>query len=347
MAAGLEAAARWEPAATAWAALAQEARAAGADDEARGHARRAADAFRRDDRPAAAVLQLRVAMAGTSPVGMDAALFGGLLADAGQFDAAASVLDEALAAESDAATRALLLDGACGVALARGNLAAARGRLAALEDLRLPGADLAATFRAATLRRLDGDLDAADAGWAALGQRLAGVAAAVGAVAAAAQERAELAVLRVLLADGGRVLPRASEGLAAARAQVLTAREGWTRAGRRLGVMRAEAWLARVDALAGVPVLWPRADDAIAYARARGLPGALADLLVCAAVVRDDPDLACQAVRCLDEAPLARGRARVLAWGLGARGGVADLERAGEELAGDVPWFTLARRSGA
>jgi hypothetical protein len=157
-------------------------------------------------------------------------------------------------------------------------------------------------------------------------------------VAAAAQERAELAVLRGMLGDDDA----RAERLAVARGHAAAARDGWTRAGRRLGVMRAEAWSARVDALAGVAVLWPRAEDALAYARARGLPGALSDLLACAAVVRGDPDLACEAVRCLDEAPLARGRARVLAWGLGARGGVADLDRAVAELAGDAPWTARA-----
>jgi hypothetical protein len=279
-------------------------------------------------------------MAGTSPVGVDAALFGGLLADAGQFDAAASVLDAALASDTDPALRALLLDGSCGVALARGDLDAAREHLAALRALDLPGANVAAAFRAASLARLDGDLDGADAAWGEVVRRLAGVPAAAGAMAAAAQERAELAVLRHLHLRG-------DDALTTARAHVIVARAGWTRAGRRLGVMRAEAWMARIDALSGVAVLWPRAEDALAYARARGLPGALADLLVCAAVVRGDPDLACEAVQYLAEAPLARGRARVLAWGLGARGGVADLGLAVQELAGDRIWQVEATRAAA
>ncbi|MDP2315678.1 MAG: hypothetical protein Q8P41_22460, partial [Pseudomonadota bacterium] len=115
-----------------------------------------------------------------------------------------------------------------------------------------------------------------------------------------------------------------------------------TRAGRRAGVFRAEAWAARARAVAGETVLAPGVDRAIAYAIERGMPLLEADLRACRAVVNHDPDDLLHALDRLGEAPLARGRVRVLTAELGGR---ADLERALDELTPDGPWRARALRA--
>ena len=73
-----------------------------------------------------------------------------------------------------------------------------------------------------------------------------------------------------------------------------------------------------------------------------------ADLRVCRAVVRHDADEVLHALDRLAEAPLARGRARVVRAELG---GVSDLDLALTELRSDGPWtaralFALGRARG-
>jgi hypothetical protein len=92
----------------------------------------------------------------------------------------------------------------------------------------------------------------------------------------------------------------------------------------------------------------PALDRALAYADERGLPMLAADLLACRAVVRRDADDACAAIRLLAEAPLARGRARVLAAELGGPSGMTvDLDAATAEVRADAPWTARALRARA
>ena len=156
---------------------------------------------------------------------------------------------------------------------------------------------------------------------AAIGAHPAGV----GPVAAAWGEVGELRSL--CLALGRPADPRPA---------LQAALDGWARAGRRAGLFRAEGWLLRH---AERPVLTTALDRAIAYAEERGLALAEADLRVSRGVARGDAGDAERAVRLCAEAPLARGRARVIQAELG---GAADFEAAFAELRDDAPWTARA-----
>ncbi|MBM4393415.1 MAG: hypothetical protein FJ090_20015, partial [Deltaproteobacteria bacterium] len=78
----LERAAKWTEAGDAWKLLAERAARSGRAD-APDLAVRAADAFRRDDRPAAAARMIRLALTLRSATVADAAQLAGALADAG------------------------------------------------------------------------------------------------------------------------------------------------------------------------------------------------------------------------------------------------------------------------
>jgi hypothetical protein len=326
----LAGAARWEEAARAWEAIAQWSRAA--------------DAWRRDDRPAAALRALQRAHAGSAPRGSDAALFAGLLAEVGAWREAVSLGEEALGT-ADAAAAVLLHDGLAGGWLALGMYDRARASVAALRDSPMPAAALSVAFRSASLARLAGELEDAERTLAGLVRLLAPHPAAVGAVAAAWQERGEIAVLAAMRAAWPEQVDAA--GLARAASAFTESGDAWARAGRRAGVMRAEAWALRARAMAGMDVLAPRLEDSLDYARARDLQPLVADLLACRALVRHDADDAAEAVRLLADSPPARGRARVLTAGLGGATGAGragDLAAACAEVEGDAVWAGMAAR---
>ncbi|MBM4369263.1 MAG: hypothetical protein FJ102_23830, partial [Deltaproteobacteria bacterium] len=217
--------------------------------------------------------------------------------------------------------------------------------VAELDHSPLVGAQFAAAFRKAQLARLDGDLRLANATWRALVAQLAPHAAAAGALAAAWMELGETAVLRHSLRALGVAWYAGPADLdddldeAEAEACFQNAAQAWARAGRRAGLFRAEAWKLRVRA--NEPTIATAVDTAIGYADERGLQGLRAELRALRAIIRRDPMDALHAVELSPQAPLARGRARVIAGELGGR---FDAELALAELADDVPWKARARR---
>lgn len=313
----------WGEAGAGFAAIAEKAVRVKDRRLAREAASRAADAFRRDDRPAAAAKMLRLAFQNGQDGLNDRVQLAAVLLDAGQIEAAFDIVATAADTASDPAEKILALDTRVGLALARGRVADARQDLAAIERFALPGAEIAAGFRQAQLDRLDGLLSRAEAGWRQLVDVLTPHAQAAGPLGAAYAELGETAALRQAL--GADVDPEPF---------FVAAVEAWTRAGRRSGVFRAEAWLLRVRR--GLPTA---IDRAITYAMDRGMPLLAAELYVCRAVCKQDPVDAFEAVRIATEAPFARGRARVIAVELG---GAADLSLAHSELREDAAWTARA-----
>lgn len=338
----LERAAKWSEAGDAWRQLAETAAARG-HGNAPDLAVRAADAFRRDDRPAAAARMIRLALTLRPATVHDAAQLAGALADAGEIEAAADIAAAAVDGAEDQAGRALALDVATGTGLAAGRVPRARAFAAELEASPLVGAQLAARFRKAQLARLDGDLRYATAAWRGLVAQLTPHAAAAGALASAWMELGETAVLRAACRAAGVAWFAAQEDPdaveeAEAEANFSAAAAAWTRAGRRAGLFRAEAWRLRVRAVQ--PTISTAIDTAIGYAQERGLAPLEAELRGLRAVVRRDPIDALHAVELATQAPLARGRARVIAGELGGR---FDPSLALAELADDVPWRARAQ----
>jgi hypothetical protein len=330
---------RWADAAARYAALAERAKRVMDRREQRDAAALAADAYRRDDRPAAAAKMLLLARDAGRDDPTDSAQLAAVLLDAGQIDAAADIAEAALVkAAGEPVGTTLALDTLTGLCLTRGAVDAARAHLDRLAAIALPGSELSRRFRAAQIDRLDGLVGAAETAWAALAQELEPHAQAAGPAGAAWSELGELDLLRAAFAEGE------ARDAACERAvgHFGRAQAAWGRAGRRAGVFRAEAWAARARAVTGAIVVAPGIDRAIAYAVDRGLPLLEADLRACRAVVHGAPDELLHAIDRLAEAPLARGRARVLRAELGAE---ADLETALTELAADGPWRARALRA--
>ncbi|MBM4393280.1 MAG: hypothetical protein FJ090_19315, partial [Deltaproteobacteria bacterium] len=169
--------------------------------------------------------------------------------------------------------------------------------------------------------------------------------AAAGALAAAWMELGETAVLRHSLRALGVAWYAGPADLdddldeAEAEACFQNAAQAWARAGRRAGLFRAEAWKLRVRA--NEPTIATAVDTAIGYADERGLQGLRAELRALRAIIRRDPMDALHAAELSPQAPLARGRARVIA---GELGGKFEADKALAELADDVPWKARARR---
>ncbi len=337
---------RWEAAGARYAAIVEKARRVRDTQAVREAAALAADAWRRDDRPAAAAKMLLLAREAGRDEPSDSPQLAAVLLDAGQVEAAADIAEAALlkattptrsAPDGDPVATTLALDTLVGLDLTRGRVDAARDHLDRLAAVALPGSELSRRFRSAQVDRLDGLVAAAESTWLALAAELEPHPQAAGPAGAAWSELGEIDLLRAAhFADDPtphceRAIERFDRALAA-----------WTRAGRRAGVFRAEAWTARAHALAGTMVVAPGLDRAIDYAIDRGMPLLEADLRACRAVVNHDPDDLRHALDRLAEAPLARGRVRVLTAELG---GVADLELALAELAPDGPWRARAMRA--
>lgn len=327
---------RWEEAGALYAAGVERARRVKDPRAVRELAPLAADAFRRSDLPAMAVKMLLAAREAGRDDATDAAQLAGVLLDAGQIDAAADIAASAVEKATEPAARVIALDTAAGMALARGRVEEARARVEEMAAVGLAGGEIARRFRAAQIDRLDGLLDAAERGWAALAPELEPHPQAAGPAGATWAELGELDLLRASMS----AQPGAHHERAVERFQLAAA--AWTRAGRRVGLLRAEAWGARARALAGERVLPAAIDRAVTYAEERGMPLVSADLRVCRAVVNQDPDEILHALDRLAEAPLARGRARVVRAELG---GTVDLDLAIEELRADGPWTTRALRA--
>ncbi len=327
---------RWEEAGGRFAALAERAERVQDRRLAREAATQAADAFRRDDRPASAAKMLRLARACGKDDPTDYTQLAAVLLDAGQVEAAVDIARDARERAHDPAEATLALDTLTGLYLVQGRLDEARACLDQLAALALPGSLLSRRFRTAQVDRLDGLVGAAETAWLGVTAELAPHPAAAGPEGATWAELGEIDLLRSAFStDPGHLCARAIERFDRALAC-------WTKAGRRAGIFRAEAWAARARAVAGATVVAPQVDRAIAYAVDRGLPFLEADLRACRAVIRRDPDDLLHAIDRLGEAPLARGRARVLRVELGAP---ADLELALHELAPDGPWTARALRA--
>jgi hypothetical protein len=266
----------------------------------------------------------------------DHAQLAAVLLDAGQIDAAADLAATALANAKDAVASTLALDTLVGLTLTQGRLDATRGYIEQLAAIDLAGSELSRRFRTAQVDRLDGLVSAAELSWLALTAELGQHAQAVGPEGATWAELGEIDLLRAAFADDPRSL------CARAVERFDRAQRCWVRAGRRAGAFRAEAWAARARAAAGEVVVAPGIDRAIGFAEERGMPLLEADLRACRAVVKRDPDDLLHALDRLGEAPLARGRARVLMAELGGR---ADLELALTELVPDGPWTARALRA--
>lgn len=327
---------RWGEAGERWQALAERAERVKDRRIARETAVMAADAFRRDDRPGAAAKMLRLAAAQGRSETADAVQLAAVLQDAGQVEAAHDIARTALEGASDDAGRTLALDTLVGLALTRGAVEEARELLDRVAALGLPAGELSRAFRGAQIDRLDGLAQRAEEAWLALAAQLSRMPNTAGPEGATWAELGELDVLRAAFApDPTPYLHRAVERFERSSG-------AWTKAGRRAGLFRAEAWIARAKALLGETVVAPGVDRAIDFARERGLPLLEADLRACRAVAKRDADELLHAIDLCAEAPLARGRARVLRAELG---GAADLEAALAELRGDGPWAARAQRA--
>lgn len=316
--------------------------------EARRAALLAADALRRDDRPGAAAKMLALARQHGEVGPMALLNLGAVLMDAGQIAAARDLVEQAAreaALGGDAALAVLCRDTLAGALLASGDVAGARREVEQMNltvaRTGLAGAEVAQQFRAAQIDRLDGLLARAEAGWRALAQRLAPWAQADGPRGACLAEIGELAELRTALSGGAS---GALSAVALRDGEQVFAEAGaaWARAGRRIGAMRAEAWQLRLRARSGMAVLPGAVERALTYARARGLPLLEADLLSCLARITGDPAPVQQAIPLLGEAPLARGRARLLAAELGAAPDAAGFALLFDELRGDAAWTARA-----
>jgi len=339
---------RWEEAGPRWLALARTSAADGKVARAREAASRAADALRRDDRPAEAATALSMAWELGQATTVDALQLVAVHLDAGHVQRGLERAEAALPAATTPADRGLALDGLLNAQLLAGRIPEARRTLSALRATAEPSTQLAARFRTAALDRLDGSLSAADDALDAVMEALAPFAAAASGLAAAADERAEIALTTAVLA---RRLGRDPEpALLAARAHLETGEAAWQRARRRAGRLRNDALHAWVSLEEGD--ITPAAAGAgpLAYASGRGLVFLEAELLTLrGATLGDGPSFARSITLCA-EAPLLRGRVRVLRAEaqLGISGGprVAgepeDLLLALDELVDDLPWTARA-----
>ncbi len=292
----------------------------------------AADAWRRDDRPAEARAAADRALALPLPTPMRAVVLtgrSGAALDAGALTAAAADVAEALRLDAGLAVSVVILDAAVGVALALGRLEEAAARTAALAAAAPPAAAPAIAFRRAALARLGGDLVAARRLLEGVVEAGAGNAAWAGPVAAAAGELGEIALL--------------SGDVASALAAFGAAEGAWASAGRVAGAVRARGGQVRA-ALAGAGrVAATTLDDDVTWARHRGLVLTEVELRMARGVLRRrlhvsgaeaDLDAAVSLAQGAG-ARLLEGRARLARRAAGVIR--ADDARARDCLAGDRP----------
>ena len=233
----------------------------------------AAEAWRKAEQPLRA---LAAARAGRDAGGAQAVIArlteAGALLELGRLGDAEAASLEALGRADVEALRTLALDAACGVALARGDLGLAGSRAASLARIAPPAARPAVAFRTAALRRLSGDLMAADALLAGVEEAAEGNPAWRGPHAAALHERAELA----LLTDRPEL----------AVSRFREAEVGWRGVHRSGPAALARAGQARAGLLARHPPPVGFLDADLAAARLAGAALRFADLQVVRGLLR-------------------------------------------------------------
>lgn len=205
-----------------------------------------------------AVKALSEALRGGAQDATASALLAGLLQDVGQLIPARTAADDAVRWARQPGPMALALDVSIGVRLLLGELDEARERVARLEVLDLPGANLAVSFRQARLDRLDGALARTSSCLALLEERLATAGPRAAAPrASAAQEQAEVALMQGKPAQAWQHLERACAA--------------WDLAGRRPGRFGAEGLAVRIRLAEEGMVMPAVLDNPIEFADERSM----------------------------------------------------------------------------
>jgi tetratricopeptide (TPR) repeat protein len=302
---------QWEKTGRTWIEAARVAIDHGALGAAKQALEAAGEAFRRDDRPEDASRALRMALDlphAPAEGAIARVRLGGMLGELARADEARALLEEALAI-AEGPLRAVVLDTRVGLELGFGRKRDVRPRVDELEAAEGP-AGIARWFRRGQLRRLDGDLDGAEACFREVSTRLRGREGADAGLAAARTEVAEVEVLR------GRTAP-AVEAYERGRALHETA-------GRRSLAYRCEAGRVRAMVEGGVAPLPSLLAEGIDFAIARGLVMLEADLRIARgmAVAAADPQAAAADLRRAAEAS----------------------ERAGARLSAGRAWLQLGTR---
>lgn len=305
----------------------------------------AGDALRRDDRPARAARALKAALDllphGDGRRSLLSVSLAAVLAEAGEPIPAEILLRESVAGARELGPRLFALDQLIGTLNLLGRCSEAEGPLAELGALveQLPPAAAGlgratVAFRRAVQLRHQGELAAADP---LLEQVIAAMGArkeTLGAAAAAAGERAELALARGAPEEAERWLDDAARM--------------WTAVGRRSGLYRCEAGLVRVALAAGQTPLASALAGPVQYAGERGMALMEAELRLARGLawargaVRGAETELDRAVSLAERAgaALLEGRARLLR----RRAGFLynDLERTRACLAEDAIWRAAA-----
>ncbi|MEL6343182.1 MAG: hypothetical protein AAFV53_08595 [Myxococcota bacterium] len=269
----------------------------------------AGDAWRRADRPARSARQLREAMPLAQGGPMDAALhlqLADVLLSSGQVKVARDLAVQALQKATTPGVEALALDTLIGVLTALGRFDECEIYLERLRAVAPPPARVAVSFRSASRLRRVGDLDGADQIYADLVDTLQQRRETIGAAAAAATDRGEVALFR--------------GDPAAARLAYQQAAELWTVARRRAGLYRCEAGLLRAELLDDATPLPRVLDDLIRFAEQRQMVLLDAHLRVVRGAARarvglrgaeEDLDSAVLIAQ-LADCPILEGRARLV-----------------------------------
>lgn len=342
---GLAAAGRWDAAGASFEALAREAAAGQERALARDWWAAAGDAFRRDDRPARAARALQATLDLSERAdprrGLAGASLAAVLMEAGEAVPAEIQVREALAEAREPGLRIVLLDLLIGALVmlgrapeGRGPLAELKGLVAALSPAGGALGRAALGFREASYARLSGDLAGAETLLAEVEQVMRARPETVGAAAAAASDRGELALA-------------AGDGEAAAE-HFDRAGRAWTSAGRRAGLYRCEAGLIRAALARGETPLGRALEGPVRFAHERGMPLLEAELRLtrglarAAAGVRGAEEDLDRAIGLAERgsAALLEGRARLLR----RRAGFlrSDLERTRALLQTDAVWSAAA-----
>ena len=291
----------------------------------------AAEGWRKAEQPRRALAAARVGRDASGAQGVVARLAeAGALLELGRLDEAEDAAQAALELADVEALKTLALDAACGIALARGALAMAAERATALSETAPPAARPAVAFRTAAMRRLAGDLMAADALLAGVEEASEGRDAWRGPYAAALHERGELALL--------------TEQPEVAIVRFRAAEAAWLGAARRGPAALARSGQTRAGLLAGHPPPAGFLDRDIGEARLAGAVLRHADLRVVRGMLRaahgvsgasSDLDAGVAAFESMG-ARLREGRARLRRRLAGFR--MDDLDRMRVLLDGDAVW---------
>jgi tetratricopeptide (TPR) repeat protein len=317
---------RWGDAGPGWLALAHAALARRQEARAHEAASRAADAFRRDDRPEKAVIALGMARRIGPDRALDQVQYAAVCLDAGRVAEAVETASAARANAGPVPERAVALDTLVGAHLAADDVDAAREALTELERLDFDGARIARLYRGAQVDRRDGQLERADDAWARVIEALQPFHAAAPGEAAAWDERAEVALLRAALA---RHLGRSpAPWLDAARECSDEGATAWRKAQRRSGQLRNELLVARIAAVGGEPLPVDLCSQIHGWAKERGMWALAWEAEGWAVVYRRS--------RPPPRGP-PRPDLRPAVW-LAEQGGEVDLDALVRDLVQDLPW---------